>query len=226
LTLAQISSALRALAGLGVRSVKLSGGEPTVRGDLPDVIYAIRECDMHSVTTTNGIRIRPAVFDATATCGAEFKFSIHRPHRANDEVLGVKSFDSIRANMATCVNRGIRFGINTVVTAHSTDFMDSMVQFAAMHGAWKISFIPIIPRGLAASGEGKLADHRLQHIRNRAAQLSAHYAGALAVRCIDIRSRDYWVIENDGSVWIEREADDLDIRVGDLADLLSATTSA
>ncbi|TDV52432.1 hypothetical protein CLV71_105564 [Actinophytocola oryzae] len=52
------------------------------------------------------------------------------------------------------------------------------------------------------------------------------YAGTLVVRCIDIRTRDYWVIENDGTVWIEREADDLDIRVGDLANLLTLTANA
>ncbi|WP_133903789.1 hypothetical protein [Actinophytocola oryzae] len=84
----------------------------------------------------------------------------------------------------------------------------------------------MIPRGLAASGEGELAGHQLRHIREQAADLAVRYAGTLVVRCIDIRTRDYWVIENDGTVWIEREADDLDIRVGDLANLLTLTANA
>lgn len=32
------------------------------------------------------------------------------------------------------------------------------------------------------------------------------------VRCIDIRSRDYWIVENDGSLWIERATEDADVR--------------
>ncbi|TDV52431.1 radical SAM family protein [Actinophytocola oryzae] len=133
---------MRNLSALGVRSIKLSGGEPTVRGDLPEIIHTIHDHGMHTVTTTNGIRIRPAVLDATERCGAEFKFSIHRPDRTNDDVLGIRSFDLIRANMATCVERGIRFGINSVVTADVTQLMAPMARFASVHGARKISFIP------------------------------------------------------------------------------------
>lgn len=96
LTLDQIRTVSAIFHRTGARTVKLSGGEPTVRRDLPEIISAIRTVGMRPVIVTNGMRIAAAVFDATVRHCAEFKFSIHRPDTRNDDVLRVRSFDRIR----------------------------------------------------------------------------------------------------------------------------------
>jgi MoaA/NifB/PqqE/SkfB family radical SAM enzyme len=145
---------------------------------------------------------------------------VHRPDRSNDEVLRVRSFENVLANMAICADRRVRFSINSVITSESIHLMSAMVDFALTCGARKISFIPVIPRGRASGTEGLLYSTELQCIRERTAELALQHHDNIIVRCIDIRQRDYWVIENDGTIWIEREAEQLDRRIGDLADLL------
>jgi hypothetical protein len=49
--------------------------------------------------------------------------------------------------------------------------------------------------------------------------LEESYRGRITLRCIDIRRRDYWVIENDGSLWIERTTEDQDTKVCEYSDL-------
>jgi MoaA/NifB/PqqE/SkfB family radical SAM enzyme len=214
LTVDQIRILSRIFASAGVLSIKLSGGEPTVRPDLPDIIAAISAAGPKVVITTNGVRISDEVLDTAVRHSAEFKFSIHRPDMTNDAVLRVRSFERIIRNLASCRQRNIPFALNTVVTSRTTDLMDDMAGFALAQGARKISFIPVLPRGRAAtSGQDGLDTKDLSLVRARVAALGRHYGGRIKVSCIDIRLRDYWVVENDGSLWIERSTEGLDVRV-------------
>jgi len=144
LTVDQIRILSGIFASAGVLSIKLSGGEPTVRPDLPDM--------------------------------------------TNDDVLRVRSFERIMRNLDSCRQRNIPFALNTVVTSRTTDLMDDMVRFALAQDARKISFIPVLPRGRAAtSGQDGLDTKDLSLVRARAAALGRSYGGRIKVSCIDIR---------------------------------------
>lgn len=221
LTFEQLSLISVRLADLGVHSLKLSGGEPTLRADLPAILRAVHRAGIHPVVVTNGVRLRPDVLDAMADTSAEVKFSVHRPDADNDKVLRIASFPAIVANMATCRYRAIPFSLNTVVTDDTLGLMVPMTQFAIGHGARKISFIPVVPRGRAAVGADHIERDALTMARARVADISGRFAGQIVVRCIDIRNKDYWVIENDGTVWIERSSEKLDVKVCELSALLA-----
>lgn len=214
LGLDQIRVLSRVFAAAGAVSIKLSGGEPTVRRDLPAIIAAISAEGAKVVTTTNGIHISDEVFDITARTGAEFKFSIHRPDDANDDVLRVHSFERVMANLASCRRMNIAFAVNTVVSSRTIKFMGDMAGFAMEQGARKISFIPVLPRGRAVTSarDGIDADD-LAFVRSRIAVLGRQYGERIKVSCIDLRTREYWVVENDGSLWIEGDSEKLDLRV-------------
>jgi MoaA/NifB/PqqE/SkfB family radical SAM enzyme len=214
LTLDQIRILSEAFAAAGVLSIKLSGGEPTVRPDLPDIIAAVNAAGPKVVITTNGIRISDEVLDAVVRHSAEFKFSIHRPDMTNDDVLRIRSFERIIANLACCRRRKIPFALNTVVTSRTIKLMDDMARFALQQGARKISFIPVLPRGRAAASDQDGIDAKdLALVRAQVTALHRYYGDRIKVSCIDIRLRDYWVVENDGSLWIERSNEGLDARV-------------
>ena len=222
MTLDQIRTVSAIFHRTGARTVKLSGGEPTVRRDLPEIISAIRTVGMRPVIVTNGMRIAAAVFDATVRHGAEFKFSIHRPDTRNDDVLRVRSFDRIRSNLAVCRQRGIPFALNTVVTTATVPMLADMVDFAIGQGARKISFIPVVPRGRAVAGERDEIDASgLAEVRQQVAALERAHRTLIAVHCIDIRRHDYWIVENDGSLWVERASEDTDIKICAYSDLVA-----
>ena len=57
LTFEELTRLLRVFVGLGVRSLKVTGGEPTVRADLPTLVRMFREAgpDLDISMTTNGV---------------------------------------------------------------------------------------------------------------------------------------------------------------------------
>lgn len=65
LTLAEIRRLVAAFAQLGTRKVRLTGGEPSLRRDLCDIIHSIKQIDgIESVAlTTNGFRLEQDVAD-------------------------------------------------------------------------------------------------------------------------------------------------------------------
>lgn len=224
LSVSEIGRICEGLSSVEVKSLKLSGGEPTVRPDLPSIIHEVRAAGLKPVVITNGLLLRDRVLDAASAEGAELKFSVHRPDSSNDRVLNMSSFGRIVANMAASRRRDVPFSLNTVVTAKTVDLMGAMTQFAIAHGARKISFIPIIPRGRALEHGDEIDTEPLQLVRELVEKLSKEHSGALMVHCIDIRRKDYWIIENDGTLWIERAREDLDVRLCGRDELLSLST--
>jgi MoaA/NifB/PqqE/SkfB family radical SAM enzyme len=221
LTVSQIATVATGLAAAKVRSLKLSGGEPTTRADLPAIVAAISASGLHPVVITNGIAVRAEVLDVMAAGDAEFKFSIHRPDSGNDAVLRVPSFDRILHNLAMCRRKKVRFSLNTVVTSETIDLMDAMAEFALDQGARKISFIPVVPRGRALRSGDRISQSQLDQVTRYVDHLSRQYADCLVVRCIDIRHHDYWIVENDGALWIERARECTDMRICGLEDLIA-----
>lgn len=184
------------------------------------VLPGTEDHGLRTVVITNGIDIADDVFDVAQRYAAEFKFSIHRPNPENDQILRVRSFDRIVRNMANCRSGNIPFAVNTVVTAETVPLMSDMVDFAITHGARKISFIPVVPRGRAArSPRDRIGADGLDQVHDRVAALARD--DRIVVHCIDIRKRDYWIVENDGSLWIEKSRESLDIRISSFDELVA-----
>ncbi|WP_241524756.1 radical SAM protein [Streptomyces barkulensis] len=222
LSVREIGEISRFFASGGARSAKLAGGEPTVREDLPEIIAAVAGAGLRPVVTTNGFAVPARTLDACAEYADEFKFSIHRPSAENDRVLRRKSFDDIDRNLAEVVRREIGLSINSVVVPGGLNLMEEMAGFACGRGARKISFIPVVSRGRAnGKQEFSFRSEELSEVLRRVRDLAQTYQGRMDVRCIDIRSRDYWIVENDGSLWIERATEDADVRICGKESLMS-----
>lgn len=151
LTVAEIARIGVVLKRHGLTTIKLSGGEPTTRDDLPQIIEDLGLQTIKPIIITNGISIQDSVLTSLRKVNGELKLSIHHPGSNNDLVLRVPSFSRILTNIRRARRRSIPFSINTVITPKSTGIMLRMVNFAIDQGARKISFIPVVPRG---RGEG------------------------------------------------------------------------
>ncbi|MFE9995696.1 radical SAM protein [Streptomyces avermitilis] len=223
LSVEEIAGLARFFAARAVRSLKLSGGEPTTRSDLAEIIETVGEADLKPVVITNGFYVSDETVAAAHSHGGEFKFSIHRPSAENDRILRRASFAQIIENIDKVINAEVRLSINTVVTPGVVDSMRSMVDFACDVGAGKISFIPVVSRGRAGRTTAfDFLPNELEAVHKGVADLSALFTGIIEVRCIDIRSHDYWVVENDGSLWIERATEGEDRKICDKEYMLSS----
>ncbi len=64
LSLADILTVVKVLRAMGVTHVRLTGGEPLVRSDLPDIVRGVREAGVADISlTTNGIMLAAAARD-------------------------------------------------------------------------------------------------------------------------------------------------------------------
>jgi GTP 3',8-cyclase len=149
LTADEIERLVRLLVGLGVREVKLTGGEPTVRPELTDIVRRIRaiDRDLDLSLTTNGYLLdrlagplREAGLDrATVSCDSllRHRFAEMTRRDALDRVLS--GIEAARRAGLTPVK------VNCVVLAGTND--DEAVAFArlARRTGAEVRFIEYMP---------------------------------------------------------------------------------
>jgi len=149
LTFEELTRLLRLLVGLGVRSLKVTGGEPTVRADLPRLVEMFREAGpgLDISITTNGLLLdrlaeplaRAGVDRATVSCD-----SLARHRFA--EMTRRDALDRVLAGLLAAEAAGLTpIKINTVVIGGTND--DEVVEFArwARETGYEVRFIEYMP---------------------------------------------------------------------------------
>ncbi len=138
---ADIEAIVRAGAEAGIERVKLTGGEPTLRSDLPEIIARIRPHVREISMTTNGLRLG-ALAGALRTAGLD-RVNVSLPsldpevYRRLTGVDGVpRVIEGVRAASAA----GLRpIKLNVVALEGTNDGradVDRLLAFAQDVGAW------------------------------------------------------------------------------------------
>jgi GTP 3',8-cyclase len=149
LSFEELTRLLGLFVRLGVRSLKVTGGEPTVRADLPTLIRMFREVgpDLDVSITTNGMLLdrlagplaEAGVDRATVSCDSLLR------HRFA-EMTRRDALDRVLAGLRAAQTAGLTpIKINTVVIAGTND--DEVVDFAGWARAtgYEVRFIEYMP---------------------------------------------------------------------------------
>jgi cyclic pyranopterin phosphate synthase len=149
LTFEELTRLLQLFVGLGVRSIKVTGGEPTVRADLPLLIEMFRGVGpaLDISLTTNGLLLdtlaaplaRAGVDRATVSCDSLLR------HRF-EEMTRRDALDRVLAGLRAAESAGLTpIKINTVVIGGTND--DEVVPFAtwARETGYEVRFIEYMP---------------------------------------------------------------------------------
>jgi GTP 3',8-cyclase len=149
LTFEELTYLLALFVRLGVRSLKVTGGEPTVRADLPNLIRMFRQAgpDLDISITTNGLLLdrlagplaQAGVDRATVSCDSLLR------HRFA-EMTRRDALDRVLAGIRAAEDAGLDpIKINTVVIAGTND--DEVVDFAGWARAtgYEVRFIEYMP---------------------------------------------------------------------------------
>jgi cyclic pyranopterin phosphate synthase len=149
LTFEELTRLLGIFVGLGVRSLKVTGGEPTVRADLPTLVRMFRGVgpDLDISITTNGVLLdrlaaplaEAGIDRATVSCDSllRHRFAEMTRRDALEKVLG-----GLRAAEAAGLTP---IKINCVVIGGTND--DEVVDFArwARETGYEVRFIEYMP---------------------------------------------------------------------------------
>lgn len=143
-------------ARMGCRTVSFTGGEPTLRRDLPLLIATARDEGIGGVELqTNGILLaRKALVARLAKAGLSSIFlSLHSKDAAlHDALLQVPGAHA-KALLGAChvADRGVRVAVNHVITTHNmADLPSFMTQLAARLGPMRVTLSYMAPQGEGA----------------------------------------------------------------------------
>jgi len=119
---------------LGVVHVDLTGGEPTLRDDLPEIIrYIAKDKDTIVSIATNGFLMTPERVQLYKKAGLNSVFvSLHSMNpKVQDKISGVKgSYDKALQAMANASSAGLNVCINSVITSENFDDIKKIIDFA------------------------------------------------------------------------------------------------
>jgi cyclic pyranopterin phosphate synthase len=147
----QIERVARAAAMIGFRKIRLTGGEPTLRADLVDIVSRIAKIEgIEDVAlTTNGILL-PKLAQPLAAAGLR-RVNIHLDTLNPENLAKVMRWatvDQIWAGIeAACEARLLPLKLNCVVTAGYND--EDVVDLARLtiDRDWHVRFIELMPLG-------------------------------------------------------------------------------
>jgi pyrroloquinoline quinone biosynthesis protein E len=140
LSTAQWGRVFAEAAELGVVQLHLSGGEPTVRADLPELIRQARACDLYTNLITGGTLLDEARVRQLRDCGLDhIQLSLQDTQRQAAELIaGVRSHDKKLAVARAIARLGVPLTINVVLHRFNIDRVPALIAQAAELGAQRL----------------------------------------------------------------------------------------
>jgi len=134
---AEIERLVRIATTLGVRKVKITGGEPLMREDISDIIARISPLVSEVSLTTNGYRLADIAFGLKAAGLRRVNVSLHTLERdVYERICGVDALASVVRGIEKATEAGLRpVKINMVVLRGFNEAeIPRMIDFSASTG--------------------------------------------------------------------------------------------
>ncbi|HMR05386.1 MAG TPA: radical SAM protein [Polyangiaceae bacterium] len=124
------------LAKAGCQRVHLTGGEPLLRDDLPQLLDRIRHRDMQSSVNTNGTLLseRADVVERADT----FLVSVDGPQPTHDAYRGARAFERLMRGIDTLQASNRRFAFYVALFKQNLTHLDFFVDLAKEHGTYLV----------------------------------------------------------------------------------------
>jgi GTP 3',8-cyclase len=151
LTAAEIELVAKAAAGIGFRKFRLTGGEPTLRPDIVDIVRRIASIDgVADVAMTTNAILLPQLARPLADAGLH-RINIHvdtlHPERLK-KLMRFGTLHEIEAGIAAAEAAGLTpIKINCVVTRDYNDMDVVDLARRALERDWHVRFIELMPLG-------------------------------------------------------------------------------
>jgi radical SAM protein with 4Fe4S-binding SPASM domain len=147
-------------AAMGVPLILLSGGEPLLREDLPELARAAGERGIRTALSTNGTLITPGaarmIRDAgIGYVGISLDGACPETHDAFRGTAG--AFERALEGFARCREAGIRTGLRVTLTKENYRELAALIDLAVAEGASRFCLYWLVP-----SGRGNEVYDRLQ----------------------------------------------------------------
>ncbi len=119
-------------SALGVVHVGLTGGEPSLRQDLEEIVSRAVDADLYPHLVTAGLPLSPERLRDMARLGLRsIQVSIqHSEPESSDRIAGAKSFENKIAICESARELGLALTINCVLHRHNLDSLTGLIDLA------------------------------------------------------------------------------------------------
>jgi pyrroloquinoline quinone biosynthesis protein E len=180
---------LRQAADLGVLQLHLSGGEPTLRRDLEEVVATAAEVGLYTNLITAGVLLtRPRLEDLAARGLDHVQISIQDVEPANaDRIAHYRGAHAKKRQLAQWVREvGLALTINAPVHRQNLDRLPGIIDFAVEAGAGRLEVAHVQYYGWALRNRAALMPTRAQVKRSMdvVSEARERLKGILVIDCV------------------------------------------
>ena len=146
LSTGDLSSLLRALAANGFDTVKLTGGEPTLRRDVVDVVRLTTELFSDVRLITNGWKLA-RIADDLANAGLQtIELSLDASTAASFDRITQTSgqFEAVLDGLDRCLAAGVRVQVNMVVMRENVGEVAGMIDLVESRGSVALKLLELV----------------------------------------------------------------------------------
>jgi radical SAM protein with 4Fe4S-binding SPASM domain len=154
------------LAAFGCPALLVSGGEPLLRADVPDLIAHARAAGLRTVLSTNGTRLDATLAGKLRAIGLSYVgVSLDGASaETNDRFRGQKgAFDAALTGIRHCLAAGVKVGLRFTVTGQNAADIDGIFDLIEREGIPRVCFYHLVSAGRG----GELRNELLPHERTR-----------------------------------------------------------
>ena len=137
------------MAGVGVRVVIFSGGEPLLRSDVFDLMARARDLGLEPMLSSNGVLLDGASVRKLANAGTRYVgVSLDGLADQNDVYRGLEgAFASAVQGLRHAMDAGLRVGIRLTLTRESEGQLEPLLAFADRLGVHRFYVSHLLPSG-------------------------------------------------------------------------------
>lgn len=213
LKLIKIKNAIKILKQKGLESIRIGGGEPTIRKDINEIFRFCLSEDLDLRIITNLFELDYSIFDGIEPSNTIIKTSLHGNREMHDKMVGKECFNSVVKNINKLVKNGYSVNIHYVITKINLKPIEDIIKMCISLNAKKLSFISFIPRGLGKISKSKyfLTDDNINQFRKEFEIFKGKYGNIIKLKYNNLYEKEYYVFETDGNLWLEKEDEKKDV---------------
>ena len=137
------------LADYKVNALLLSGGEPLIHPQLPQILQRATEKGLKVTISTNGTRITPDMARLFKDLGVAYVgISLDGIGAVHDKFRGVQgAFDGAIRGFKLCEEVGQKTGLRLTLTRNNVQSMEQILNFIEQEGIQRVCFYHLVPTG-------------------------------------------------------------------------------
>ncbi|MDF1532430.1 MAG: 12,18-didecarboxysiroheme deacetylase [ANME-2 cluster archaeon] len=153
------------LAQFGAPVILFSGGEPTMRKDLPELAMYARDKGMRAVISTNGTLIDEKMARVLKDIGLSYVgVSLDGMRETNDKFRGMPgAFDAALQGMRNCKAEGIKVGLRFTINKKNAQDIPAIFDLLYEEGIPRVCFYHLVYAGRGS----KMVEEDLSHEESR-----------------------------------------------------------